>query len=177
MKWNEKMIGRALSMQVFHNKNLIVIPNCTWPGSECDLLAVRPDLRLVDVEIKISRADLKADQYKDKWLHPWDYRAHGWRGPAPGERARVEWPAKIWKHYYALPRDIWRDDLVEDINPMSGILLMRARDDGTVSIGVERQAKPNKAAQPISPADVINLARLASVRMWDAYLELERRAA
>lgn len=167
------MIGRSLAIQVFHHKCLIVVPNCTWPGAECDLLAVRPDLRLVDVEIKISRSDLKADKDKEKWLHPWDFREHGWRRAQPGERERVQWPAKIWKHYYALPKDIWKDELAEDISPMSGILLMRERDDGRVSTMVHRQAKPNRDAMAICPEDAIHLARLASVRMWDAYLELE----
>lgn len=175
MKWNAKMIGRALAMQVFHHKCLIVIPNCTWPGAECDLLGVRPDLRLIDVEIKISRADLKADKAKEKWLHPWDWAKHAWRRPLPGERQTCQWPAKIWKHYYALPESIWKDEIVEDIQPMSGIILMRERQDGRVGMYVKRQAKPNKEAVAISPTDVIHIARLASERMWDAYLDLHAR--
>ena len=43
---------------------LVMVPNCYWTGDECDLLVVRNDLRLVDVEVKISRSDLKADAGK-----------------------------------------------------------------------------------------------------------------
>lgn len=169
------MIGRSLAVQVFHHKCLVVIPNCTWPGAECDLLCVRPDLRLVDVEVKISRADLKADKGKDKWFHPWDWRTKGW---VPRKQQVLEprpYPAKIWKHYYALPEEIWKDGLEADIQPVSGILLMRLYPDGHVGSYVKRQAKPNRDAVAISPADVVDIARLASTRMWDAYLELETR--
>lgn len=61
MKWTEKTIARALAQQTFNRKYLVVVPNCNWTGYEADILAVTENLRLIDVEIKISRADLKAD--------------------------------------------------------------------------------------------------------------------
>lgn len=69
IKWSESNIARALALQVFARKYLVMVPNCNWTGYECDLLAVAPDLRIVDIEVKISRADLKADAKKDKWWH------------------------------------------------------------------------------------------------------------
>src|SRR5690554_6203769 len=69
MKWSEKRIARELAINFFNRKHLVVVPNCNWTGYEADVLAVTTDLRLIDVEIKISRADLKADAKKDKWWH------------------------------------------------------------------------------------------------------------
>ena len=38
MKWSETSIARALAIQVFNRKHLIVVPNCGWPGREAHLL-------------------------------------------------------------------------------------------------------------------------------------------
>lgn len=115
MKWTEQLIGRVLARQVFQSKHLIIIPNCKWTGDEIDLLVVTPDLRIIDVEVKISRADLK-----------------------------------------------------------SGIIVLR---DTNPHAHIIRRAKPCRDAKSISPEDAVNLARLASLRMWDAYDELEKMRA
>lgn len=184
MIWSETSIARALALQTFNKKNLVVVPNCLWTGYECDLLVVTPDLRIIDVEVKISRADLKADAKKDKWWHRgfgnWDSTGCRWETPLPTAH---QWPPKIWKHYYAMPAEIWKPELLENINVNSGILLLKEQVGGgaDIVVRVERQAKPNRAAGKISPAEAIDIARLASLRMWESYKLLEsertRRAA
>lgn len=67
MTWNEGMIARAISLQTLNRRCVLLVDRCNWTGNECDVLAVTVDLRVIDVEIKISRADLKADAAKDKW--------------------------------------------------------------------------------------------------------------
>lgn len=172
MKWTAKVIGRALALQVFHRQALVIVPNTSWPGSECDLLIVRPNMKLVDVEVKISRSDLKADMGKEKWLHPWD---GDWATPAEQRTRKArDYPLKIWKHYFALPEDVWKDGLEAHIAPVSGIIVMRAHRDGSVGAWVQRQAKPNRGAPEMSAADLIDIARLASLRMWEAYAEMQR---
>lgn len=172
MKWTAREIARNLYWHVFNAKHLVVVPNCCWPGAECDMLVVRNDLRLMDVEIKISRADLRADKHKEKWRKPWDYQTHGWYRTKPEDREPVEHPQNIWKHYYVLPQEIWTDDLVTDIQPKSGIILIR--DAGTwPSLRIKRQAKPNKDAPKISPADLLEIARSQAARMWKAYGEID----
>jgi len=174
-RWDERKIGRAVCRQVLLSKCIVLVENTSWTGHECDLLGVTMDLRVIDVEVKISRADLKADAAKDKWWH----RRAGWLyGTEPPPRPREwprEWPPKVWKHYYALPRDLWDVALFDALpSPNSGVLLMTERSNGAITIAVERRATPNRDAERLSPADVLDVARLANLRMWDA---LERRAA
>jgi len=176
MKWTERMIGRSLAIHVFQQKNLVVIPNCNWPGNETDILIVTPNLRIIDVEIKVSRADLRADFKKDKWFHDWDWKTDG---PFYGKKEWKEirrprqWPERVWKHYYAMPKEIWAHDLYKDIPPLSGVLLLWER-DGKIYTDIKRRAKPCRDAQKICAEDAIDIARLASIRMWSAYDKLER---
>lgn len=170
MKWTAREIARSLHVQVFRHKHLCVVPNTYWPGSETDILVVRTDLRLMDVEIKISRADLKADAKKDKWFDRptvWDF---GKERPPSVPRTH---PRRIWKHYYCIPNDIWSDDLLPLIPESSGIIMMR---DAGVAPGcwLRRQAKPSKDAERITPEELADIARVQSARMWDSYDEIDR---
>ncbi len=63
----ERNIQKAL---YFKNRNSVVIPNYIPPrwGSECDLFVVRKTLWSAEYEIKISRADFKAD-FRKKIKH------------------------------------------------------------------------------------------------------------
>jgi len=187
MKWSERTIARALAQQTFNRKYLVVVPNCNWTGYEADILAVTENLRLIDVEIKISRSDLKADARKDKWWHrervgQWPM-VHEWdRSRISGnlimkrayQRGRfksthLEWPRRVWKHYYALPAEIWTDDLLPSLGSEASGVLLLSGDDKTLKITCRRPAKPCRDADNLSPAAAIHIARLASLRMWDAY--------
>lgn len=173
MTWNEHLIARALSLQIFQRKHLVVVDNCNWTGHECDLLVVTSDLRIIDVEVKISRADFKADAKKDKWWHRQGWQRYQETPPPPIARP---WPPKVWKHYYALPKDIWKPDLVQFINPNSGILLLREGRGPSmpVVVDVERRVRANKDAEKITEAQAVDIARLASLRMWNAYQDVAR---
>lgn len=173
--WNETMIARALSTQTFQRKCILLVPNCNWTGHEADVLGVTRDGRLIDVEIKISRADFKADAAKDKWWHrhygEWNYSS----GRQEFTSTRLDWPPKVWKHYYAIPREIWKPELAEAVSPKSGILLVsRPKGHGVVSVWSERRCTPNKDAGKISPAQALDIARLANIRMWAAFDDLAR---
>lgn len=168
MEWSERLIARELAVSMFA-KRLVVVDNCNWTGHECDLLCVTTDMRIVDVEIKISRADLKADAKKDKW---WDHLDYYWQQERPAPVARAH-PPKVWKHYYALPAEIWSDSMFGFLpSPASGVVVLDERKDGSVSHRVLRRATPNRDASKITPAQAIDIARLANLRMWDAYRSL-----
>jgi hypothetical protein len=171
MKWTARELARTLSGHVFNHKHLVVVPDCHWPGSECDLLVVRRDLRLIDVEIKISRADLKRDAAKDKWFEI----PLMWRSGSERPRVPRTHPARIWKHYFAAPAEIWTDALLHDIPVCSGVLVIRGRkEENRPLMTIRRQARPNRQAVPITAGEICDIARLQSLRMWDAYDEVDR---
>lgn len=169
-KWSEQMIARAVSIQILQRKCIVLLPNTTWNGAEADVLGVTMDMRLIDVEVKISRADLKREMGKDKW---W-IRHHTWGQAGPEQL--LGFPPKVWKHYFALPAEIWKPQL-EDIlpSPNSGILLLD-RSENTpsgVAIHCVRRATPNRDCSRLTPEDALDVARLANIRMWESYALLE----
>lgn len=189
MTWSEHKIARAIALQTLAKKCVVLVDNCNFTGHECDVLAVTHDLRIIDIEVKISRADLKADAKKDKW---WRRYYNGY------ETVETKWgshkrqiecrdplthPRKVWKHYYAMPADIWKPELLECLpSPASGVLLVREQHNHHTPIAVEciRRATPAKDAHVLSPAAVMDIARLANLRMWEAYrradvIQAERR--
>lgn len=168
MKWTETNIAAYIARHILQGKCLVVVPNCMWPGSECDVLGVTMNLRIIDVEVKISRADFRADAKKDKWFHDWNWREDGPYDEA--QRRRRQWPRRVWKHYYCLPEEIWTPALLDSAPHASGVLVIRERaeKDGGNYIRCERMARPDRGAERISAEDAIDIARLASLRMWDA---------
>lgn len=181
IKWNEKMIARAISIQLLNRKCVVLVPNCNWTGSECDVLGVTNDLRIIDVEVKISRADFKADAKKDKWWHrlTWNEKQE-LRLDKEGmfsAKVALQHPRKVWKHYYAMPKDIWKPELLEFMpSSRSGILLIERGlpPNSPLIIRCERKATPNKDAQRVLPEQAIDIARLANIRMWEAFKDLEK---
>lgn len=168
MKWTAREIARSIYLQAFNGKHLVFLPNCYFPGSECDLLVVRPDLRMMDVEVKISRGDLKADASKDKWF---DIETRWAIGAKPVKTPRTH-PIRIWKHYYAMPHDMWKDDLAEFIPATSGVILMREGGHKPYC-HIHRQAKPNKDCDRINLQELCQIARIATDRMWRSFDELD----
>ena len=166
MNWSEGSIARAISLQTLARKCVVLVDNCNWTGHECDVLGVTTDLRIIDVEVKISRADLKADAKKDKW-----WRRLGWTGMHGADCPRQH-PPKVWKHYYAMPADIWKPELLECLpSSASGVLLLRKGGwpQPPVIVSCERRATPAKDATRLNPEQVMDIARLANLRMWEAY--------
>ncbi|MGD9599967.1 MAG: hypothetical protein AB7P94_16705 [Steroidobacteraceae bacterium] len=175
MKWSEHTIARAIALQTLARKCVVLVDNCNWTGHECDVLGVTTDLRIIDVEVKISRADLKADAAKDKW-----WRRIGWTAQHGADAPRTH-PRKVWKHYYAMPAAIWRPELVDTLpSKASGILLLREPRgwrEPNVVVDCIRRATPNKQADRLTPEQVMDIARLANLRMWEAYKRHEQAEA
>lgn len=175
MNWSEQNIARAIALQTLERKCLVLVDNCNWTGHECDVLGVTKDLRIIDVEVKISRADLKADAKKDKWwIQQWGHWSNG-KMVRPDPVARTH-PRKVWKHYYALPKEIWKPELLDCLpSKSSGVLLLswiggNARSmRAPIAVDCVRRATPNKDADRLTPENVIDIARLANLRMWEAY--------
>lgn len=183
--WSEGTISRAIALQTLARKCVVLVDRCNWTGYECDILAITNDLRIIDVEVKISRSDLKADAKKDKWWHR-RFLGYGERKEVHNEAGRLirveqpslwdtqprEHPPKVWKHYYALPAEIWKPELLDCLpSAASGVILFRQQRNSItpVAVTVERRATPNKDALRLKPEQVMDIARLANLRMWEAY--------
>lgn len=170
MKWSEAEICSHISRVVLGRRCILLVDRCNWTGHEADVLGVTADGRLIDIEVKVSRADLKADLKKAKWWHR-RYNAE-WRQENVSRR---EWPPKVWKHYYVLPADLWRDDLLESLPAASGVLLLRrSRGGWGIVVTCRRRAKPCRDAYRLTAEQCLDVARLANLRMWDARLDAER---
>lgn len=178
MLWTEQTIANAIARQTLASRCLVLVDNCSWTGNECDVLGVTMDLRLIDVEVKISRADLKADAKKDKWWHRLTYAEAQRRGVDMWSRVDArQHPQKVWKHYYALPRAIWKPELLSCLaSSASGVLLLDDR-GGRLQVWCERRATPAKDAYRLTPAEVMDIARLQNLRMWDAYKQSDQDRA
>lgn len=179
MTWNEGMIARAISLQTLARKCVVLVDRCNWTGHECDVLGVTTDLRVIDVEIKISRSDLKADARKEKWWRHLTYDEKLAANIDPSSRDwwhakdPAIWPQKVWKHYYAVPAEIWTPDLITCLpSSASGVLLL-TNHNGMLGVRVERRATPNRNADRLSVSQVMDIARLANLRMWEAYKRVE----
>lgn len=182
MNWNERTIAGEIARQTLARKCVVLVDNCNFTGHECDVLGVTDDLRIIDVEVKISRSDLKADAKKDKWWHRLTYAEKVEAGIDPQDRdawwnagRAVEWPRKVWKHYYAMPAEIWKPELLECLpSPKSGVLLLSQKPGEWMRVKCERRATPNRDAERLKFDQVMHIARLANLRMWDAYRDADR---
>lgn len=178
--WSEASIASHLSRIVFKRRCILLVDRCNWTGHEADVLGVTMDGRLIDVEIKISRSDLKADADKDKWWR----RMYGAWNPAEHRHSVTsthrEWPPKVWKHYYVMPAAIWKPELADSLgSERSGVIVIHdAKHPGwPPQHAVVRRAQPCRDAYRLTPAQILDVARLANLRMWDARLRAEQQTA
>lgn len=150
----------ALSTYLHYRQNLIV-PNVCWGMGlhECDLLIVSKAGYLTEIEIKISRADLRADAKK-------------WHG----HNSR-----RIKRLFFALPD--YLESCIDLVPERAGIILVRPK--GNVPGEYPhyprckeiRAAQRNKDAQTISDADRYRIARLGALRIWNLKRKLINGAA
>lgn len=170
--YTEANIAAAVAQQLLRDC-VVCVPNTKWTGYETDVLAVhRKTLLAIDAEIKISRADLRADRDKRKWRTEWPMfplRPHA--VTETGNRTYMV-PPKIWKHVYVVARPVWTPELLADINPMSGVFTVTLgrspRDNLTrAAFKCERRSKTFKDAVPLSADEVCDLARLVTLRYWN----------
>jgi len=174
-KWTAAGITALIGRQFFRSSSAILVPTCNFTGYECDVLVVDKSLRIVDVEIKVSRADFRADAKKDKWWHHMTSRyCPETRRMIRRPSAPRQWPPSVWKHYFVMPAQIWRDDMAADLpSPTCGVVLVDVDRRGVPYAHCVRRAKPSRDAQKIEVAAAVKLARLASLRMLDAFQRIE----
>lgn len=136
----------------FNPRVHLIVPNISWGMNlhECDLLIMNGRNYGVEVEIKISKADLRADCKKP----------HGHNSN------------RIRRLFFAIPEYLYTDEIVSMIPERAGILVITpAENMGTYYTRprccVKRNAKINKSAKPFSDSERINMGRLGMLRYWD----------
>lgn len=136
----------ALANFFGYRANLIV-PNVHWGMDlhECDLLVITRMGYAWEIEIKVSKADLKRDA--EKWH---------------GHRSR-----RIKRLYFAIPIDL--EGCADLIPERAGIIIVRPRDEEygpNLRCRITRKPVTNKAAQPFTDAERYKVARLGALRIW-----------
>lgn len=172
MKLTEFNVANFLAFHLFKRQYLIFVPNCNYTGNECDMLAVTKDLRIVDFEIKLSKADLKVDQKKDKWFDGYNWGAINKQKLALGRsltrtelneyKVRVNIPKRVWKHFIVFPEALWEDSLFDSMSDQSGLLLFNDK-----RVYLYRKATCNRNVDRLKPENIYDLARLTCLRLFN----------
>ena len=136
----------------FNPRIHLIVPNISYGMNlyECDLLVMNGRNYGVEVEIKISKADLKKDALKK----------HG------------HVSNKLRRLFFAIPEYLFTDEVVAMIPERAGILVISIRKkEGTHIFNpkcyMKRAAKINKFARPFSQGERVEMGRLGMLRYWN----------
>ena len=161
-KLNSADIEVAIA-KYFKPRTHLIVPNISWGMGlhECDMLILNGSNYAVEVEIKISKADVKKDLSK----------SHGHRSN------------RIKRLFFAIPEHLNTPDVIELIPERAGILVVSERfpvygtrwgtEEKYISYYMQprctviRNAKINKDAKPFSDGERIEMGRLGMLRYWN----------
>lgn len=153
MKWRADEIELAIT-DIYDIRQNLIVPNVSWGFGirhEADLLIVRKSGYCIEIEIKVTIADLRAD-FKKKHLH-------------------LDRRNRIKELYYALPADLIdkATPIIEKGNPCAGIISCRY--DSRIGWQPYRAtyikhavAIPNH--ERLTKEDRYTLARLGTIKLW-----------
>jgi hypothetical protein len=127
----------------FDVRRNMIIPNISWGMHlhECDLLILTKSWYLHEVEIKVSKADLKKDLHK----------RHGHNSD------------KIKRLYFAIPEQL--KDCIDLIPERAGIILVPDYEN-YCKCRIIRPAKDNPNARPLTQTEVMEFSRLGVIRIF-----------
>lgn len=133
----------------------VIVPNISWGLGihECDLLIVTNAGYAIEVEIKISKADLKKDALK----------GHG----------HVD--KRIKALYFAIPENLI--SCTELIPDRAGIFIVRDyASNGPYFCECVRKPTINKTAHKLTPTEYFKVAHLGAMRIWGLKRTIRDRA-
>jgi hypothetical protein len=143
--------------RLFNYRANLIVPNVSWGlhlGHECDMLIVTPARYATEVEIKVTAADIRADNKKRH-----QHRSN-----------------KIRRLYFAVP-----DYLAScpDLPPDAGLISVDSHGDPWHT-KIVRRPRFNKLARRLSEDEYAKLAELGCMRIWSlkehiALLKQERK--
>jgi hypothetical protein len=132
--------------QYFGPRECIIVPNISWGINihECDLLIIRKSGYGIEVEIKISKSDLIADAKK---------------GHHHNDRMD-----RLSELYFAIPDHM--ANCIEYIPERAGILVL-SRSEWGISLQRLRDPQKNKNRTKFSDAEILKVAHLGCMRIWN----------
>lgn len=133
----------------------IIVPNVSWGIGlhECDLLILTKAGYLIEVEIKASKGDVARDRRK---LH--NHKSY-----------------KIKALYFAIPKELFRDDVICLIPQNAGIIsVTMVSDKPQYRCSVEREPVPNEECVKLCCDEQFQVARLGAIRVWGLKAKLIR---
>jgi len=134
----------------FDYRQNVIVPNISWGVNlhECDLLIIRKSGYGIEVEIKISRSDLKADLKK--------------------HHNHIDRANRISELYFAIPD--YLKDSIEFIPEDAGILILERNkyyhQFNCLKVQRFRKAKINKNRNKFSEDEILKVAHLGAMRIW-----------
>jgi hypothetical protein len=139
MKFSESFIAQRVAVYFGYRQN-VCVRNVSWGMQlhECDLLIMSKANYLTEVEIKISKSDLKRDLLK--------HHCHQ--------------SNKIKKLYFAVPKSL--SGMAGWIPDEAGLITV----DESGMVWTVRPAESRRDVKPITPEEAFNLARLGAMRQW-----------
>lgn len=132
----------------FDPRKNIIVPNVSWGWGlsyEADLVVLYPSGWAVEIEIKCSKSDLKADAKKRKWSN-WN--------PLRGK--------VFQRFFYAMPEVLATPEIIADLPEGAGVLTVSEN-------GIVRQLRPatkNPNALKVSDDRRLHLLHLGVMRVW-----------
>jgi len=133
----------------FEPRRNLVVPNVCWGMNihECDLFVLTQAGYALEIEIKVTKADLKKDAKK-------------WHGHND---------SRIKHLYFAIPD--YLGDCIEYIPERAGIIVVSRRPSNAQwgplwRCDTTRKPATNKTAMPFSDAERYKVARLGALRIW-----------
>lgn len=141
----------------FNPRIHLIVPNISYGMNlhECDLLVMNGRNYGVEVEIKISKADVKKDLQK----------GHGHNSN------------RIRRLFFAIPDELYTEEIIKLIPERAGIFVIEPRREVKAEYGtsyiiapkcvMKRNAKINKYAKPFTDSERVEMGRLGMLRYWN----------
>lgn len=136
----------ALARYFGYRQNIIV-PNISFGFNihECDLLILRKSGHVLEVEIKISRSDLKKDLKK--------------------EHCHSDYFNRIKELWFAIPE--YLQDSQDLVPEQAGIIVVYLSEWGGFYCRTIRDPEVNTSAHKLDATEQLALARLGTMRIWN----------